>query len=109
MHHRTSESPPASPAHDTRVARPGKMPDSDQITQQGSAPPALTPRERAFDMSGIERGTDGIARYVDRPESVVAMLRATVERYPDREALTELDGDRISFGELWERAARVAG
>jgi long-chain acyl-CoA synthetase len=85
------------------------MPESDQLTQPGSAPPTLTPRERAFDMSGIERGPDGIARYVDRPESLVTMLRATVERCPDREALAELDGDRISFAELWERSARVAG
>jgi acyl-CoA synthetase (AMP-forming)/AMP-acid ligase II len=37
------------------------------------------------------------------------MLRATVERHPDREALAELDGERISFTELWDRSARVAG
>ena len=85
------------------------MPKSEQVIQQGSAPPTLTPRERAFDMSGIERGPDGIARYVDRPESLLTMLRATVERYADREALAELDGDRITFAELWERSARVAG
>ncbi|MFN2616167.1 MAG: AMP-binding protein [Thermoleophilaceae bacterium] len=85
------------------------MLENDQITQQGLTPPALTPRERAFDMSGVERGPDGIARYVDRPQSLVAMLRATTERCADREAFAELDGDRITFAELWERAARVAG
>jgi hypothetical protein len=30
-----------------------------------------------FDDAGVERGTDGIARYVDRPASLVAMLRAS--------------------------------
>src|SRR5215207_1764676 len=62
-----------------------------------------------FDTSGIQRGPDGIARYVDRPDSLVAMLRATVERVPDREAAVELGGPRLTYRELWDRAARVAG
>jgi long-chain acyl-CoA synthetase len=62
-----------------------------------------------FDMSGIERGADGIARYVDRPASLVAMLRATAERHPGVEAVVELGGDRLTYRELWDRAARVAG
>jgi acyl-CoA synthetase (AMP-forming)/AMP-acid ligase II len=62
-----------------------------------------------FDDSGIERGADGIARYVDRPNSLVAMLRATVEAHPDVEAVVELGGPRLSYRELWDRAARVAG
>ena len=37
-----------------------------------------------FDDSGIERGPDGIARYVNRPTSLVAMLRATVDAHPDQ-------------------------
>src|SRR3954471_8556934 len=63
----------------------------------------------AFDTSGIERGADGIARYTDRPESLVAMLRATVDRAPDREAVVELGGPRLTYQELWDGAARVAG
>ena len=37
------------------------------------------------------------------------MLRATVERDPDGLAVAEIGGDALSYGELWERAARVAG
>src|SRR6058998_1910490 len=72
-------------------------------------PSADYPRPMAFDTSGIERGADGIARYVDRPPSLVAMLRASVDRVPDREAVVELGGPRLTYRELWDRAARVAG
>jgi long-chain acyl-CoA synthetase len=63
----------------------------------------------AFDTSGIERGQDGIARYVDRPDSLVAMLRATADRAPETEAVVEIGGDRLTYRELWDRAGRVAG
>jgi long-chain acyl-CoA synthetase len=62
----------------------------------------------AFDTSGIQRGADGIARYNDRPASLVAMLRATVDRTPDAEAIVEIGGPRLTYRELWNRAARVA-
>ena len=68
------------------------------------------PRGRnPFDTSGIERGPDGIAHYTDRPTSLVEMLRATVDRVGDRLAVSEIGGDQLTYGELWERAARVAG
>ena len=70
---------------------------------------AIEPRIRPFDMTGIERGEEGIARYVDRPASLVAMLRSTVERASDVEALVEVGAERLTYRELWERAARVAG
>ena len=64
---------------------------------------------RPFDDSGITRGADGIARYDDLHNSLVEMLRATVDRVPDAEAIVELGGERVSYRELWDRAARVAG
>src|SRR6476646_6714422 len=63
----------------------------------------------AFDTGGIERGADGIARYLDRPPSLVAMLRNTVDRAGDREAIVELGGERLTYQQVWDRAARVAG
>jgi acyl-CoA synthetase (AMP-forming)/AMP-acid ligase II len=60
-------------------------------------------------MSGVERGPDGIARYADRPDSLVHMLRATVERVGNDLAVAEIGGDRVTYEELWDRAARVAG
>jgi acyl-CoA synthetase (AMP-forming)/AMP-acid ligase II len=62
-----------------------------------------------FDTSGVERGADGIARYMGRPESLVHMLRASVERDPGAEAVVEVGGKRLTFQQLWDRAARVAG
>lgn len=67
------------------------------------------PRIRPFDESGIERGADGIARYGGLHSSLVAMLRDTVERAPDSEAIVEVGGARISYRQLWDRAARIAG
>ncbi len=74
----------------------------------GAVEPA--PRGRnPFDPTGIERGADGIARYRDRPDSLVHLLRATVERDPDAVALLEVGGESVSYDQLWERAGRVAG
>jgi long-chain acyl-CoA synthetase len=68
------------------------------------------PRGRnPFDTSGVERGPDGIARYTGRPDSLVHMLRASVERDPTAEAVIEVGGERLTFQQLWDRAARVAG
>jgi long-chain acyl-CoA synthetase len=62
-----------------------------------------------FDATGVERGSDGVARYGGRPASLVHMLRDSVERDPDALAVAEVGGERVSYRELWERAARVAG
>jgi long-chain acyl-CoA synthetase len=73
---------------------------------------AVQPHTRGaapFDMSGIERGPDGIARYVDRPASLIEMLRTSVERSPQAPAIVEVGGPRLTYRELWDRSARVAG
>ncbi len=67
------------------------------------------PRIIPWDMSDVDRDSEGILRYTNLPESLVAMLRSTVDRVPDGEALVELGGERVSYRELWDRSARVAG
>jgi long-chain acyl-CoA synthetase len=62
-----------------------------------------------YDTTGVERGADGVKRYARRPDSLVAMLRSSVERDPEATAIAEVGGERLSYGELWDRAARVAG
>jgi len=58
--------------------------------------PEPAPRGRnPFDMSGVNRGPDGVARYTNRPDSLVDMLRATVERVGDGLAVSEIGGDRV--------------
>src|SRR5271154_1685109 len=64
---------------------------------------------RPFDQSGITRGADHIARYDARPNSLLEMLRSTVDRTPANEAIVEIGAERINYRELWDRAARVAG
>jgi long-chain acyl-CoA synthetase len=68
------------------------------------------PRGRnPFDETGVERDANGIARYIEQPDSLVHLLRASVERDAAAIALVEVGGASISYGELWERASRVAG
>src|SRR3954451_13190360 len=74
--------------------------------------PAAEPAPRGrnpFNDSGVERGPDGVMRYTDRPASLVAMLRASVERDTGHAAVVEIGGGTLTYGGLWGRAARVAG
>jgi long-chain acyl-CoA synthetase len=63
----------------------------------------------AFDATGVVRNQQGIKAYQGLPSSLLAMLRASVERDGDAEAVVVLDGPRVSYAELWDRSARVAG
>jgi long-chain acyl-CoA synthetase len=62
-----------------------------------------------FDATGVVRDPQGIKHYQGLPSSLLAMLRASVERDGDAEAVVVLDGPRVSYAELWDRSARVAG
>ena len=68
------------------------------------------PRGRnPFAMTGVERGPDGVARYTGRPASMVHLLRASVDRDATALAVVEVGGGSLTYAELWDRAARVAG
>jgi acyl-CoA synthetase (AMP-forming)/AMP-acid ligase II len=63
-----------------------------------------------FDTQGVIRGVDGIQRYSGLPRNLVQLLKATTERDTEGEALVETGGGpRLSYGEVWQRAADVAG
>ncbi|HWR86273.1 MAG TPA: AMP-binding protein, partial [Rhodoglobus sp.] len=62
-----------------------------------------------FDPRGIEVGEDGIRRYTGLAPNLPALLRATAERVPDRTAVVEPDGPSVTYRELWQRSAEVAG
>ncbi|HWG09307.1 MAG TPA: AMP-binding protein [Solirubrobacteraceae bacterium] len=79
--------------------------DHSTSARVGPAPRGRNP----FDSSGVERGEDGRASYTGRPDSLVQMLHASVDRDPSAIAVLEVGGPEITYGELWERAARVAG
>ena len=61
-----------------------------------------------FDRTGTEVGPDGVRRYTGLPQNLLQMLRAAVDSSPDAEALVELGGERVTYRQLWDRAARVA-
>ncbi len=69
----------------------------------------LRPNIEPFDMSGVERGADGVLRYTGLVASLVDMFRAAVAAQPDGIALVELGGERVTYQQLWDRAAVVAG
>ncbi len=64
---------------------------------------------KPFDYSGITRGSDHVARYDNRPRSLVEMLRVTVDKTPNAEAIAEIGGERITYSQFWNRASRVSG
>jgi long-chain acyl-CoA synthetase len=43
------------------------------------------------------------------PRSVPELLRHWADRAPDREALIEVGGPRLTYRQLWEQASQVAG
>jgi long-chain acyl-CoA synthetase len=64
---------------------------------------------RPFDSTGVARDAAGVARYQALSRSLIEMLRATVDRTPNAEAIVEVGGPRASYRQLWDRSARVAG
>jgi acyl-CoA synthetase (AMP-forming)/AMP-acid ligase II len=62
-----------------------------------------------FPMAGVSRDANGIPRYDALPATLLDMLAEQVNSRPDSEALVELGADRLTYGQLWDRASRVAG
>jgi acyl-CoA synthetase (AMP-forming)/AMP-acid ligase II len=72
--------------------------------------PEPLPRGRnPFEATDVERDSAGVAYYTGRPASLVELLRGSVDRDREATAVVEVGGPSISYGELWDRAARVAG
>jgi acyl-CoA synthetase (AMP-forming)/AMP-acid ligase II len=62
-----------------------------------------------FDDSGVRADTGGVRHYPGLHASLLEMLRDSVRAAPGAEALAEVGGRRISYAQLWDGAARVAG
>jgi long-chain acyl-CoA synthetase len=72
--------------------------------------PEPLPRGRnPFENTGVISDGDGRKRYAGRPDSLVQMLRASVERDGEARAVLEVGGPALTYLDLWERSARVAG
>jgi long-chain acyl-CoA synthetase len=68
-----------------------------------------SPRIVPFAMDGIERDPQGVLRYTGLQPSLLHMFRASVARRPDTECIVVVGGERVTYQELWDRSARVAG
>lgn len=75
------------------------------MTDNDGTTDLLTP----FDTSGVIRTADEVLRYPNLPNSLIEMFRTAVDASPDGEALVELDADRVTFRQWWDRSSRVAG
>ena len=62
-----------------------------------------------FPTTGVSRDPTGIPHYDQLPASLLSMLAEHVENRADSEAVVELAGDRLTYRQLWDAAARVAG
>jgi acyl-CoA synthetase (AMP-forming)/AMP-acid ligase II len=62
-----------------------------------------------FSTTGVSRDRDGIPRYDDVPATLLDMLAEHVNHRPESEALVEVGAGRLTYRQLWDRAARVAG
>ena len=74
-------------------------------------PPVIEiPRDRnPFPMTGVSRGREGVPRFDELPVTLLDMLAEQVDARPNAEALVELGVGRLTYRQLWDRAARVAG
>ena len=73
---------------------------------------AVQPHPRGaapFDASGVVRDSNDVARYQNLSPSLVALARATTDAFGDHEAVVEVGGPRLTYRQLWDRAALVAG
>ena len=68
-------------------------------------PTALSP----FSQTGIFYDEHGVPHYEALPTSLLEMLENHVTDRPEAEAVVELGGQRLTYRQLWDRAARVAG
>ena len=62
-----------------------------------------------FPTTGVFRDAKGVAHYEELPATLLDMLAEQVDRRPDGEAVVELGAGRLTYRQLWDRAARVAG
>ena len=62
-----------------------------------------------FPTTGVSRDRDGVRHYDALPATLLEMLAAQVASRPDSEAVVELGAGRLTYRQLWDAAARVAG
>ncbi|MCV7260173.1 class I adenylate-forming enzyme family protein [Mycobacterium shimoidei] len=62
-----------------------------------------------FPQTGVSRDRNGVPHYDRLPATLLDMLAEHADKRPDSEAVIELGGKRLTYRQLWDAAARVAG
>ena len=62
-----------------------------------------------YPTTGVSRDADGVPHYDRLPATLLDMLAEQVDNRPNSEAVVELGAGRLTYRQLWDRAARVAG
>jgi acyl-CoA synthetase (AMP-forming)/AMP-acid ligase II len=70
---------------------------------------AISRAHNPFPQTDVTVGADGTPRYGGCLESLLALLEARTAAAPNVEAVVELGGVRLTYQQLWNSAARVAG
>jgi acyl-CoA synthetase (AMP-forming)/AMP-acid ligase II len=65
--------------------------------------------ENPFGLEGTHRDASGLRTYDDLPATLVDVITSHAARNPRVEAVVEVDGPRLDYVTLLERASRVAG
>ncbi|WP_241665870.1 class I adenylate-forming enzyme family protein [Prescottella subtropica] len=60
-------------------------------------------------MSSIVRRPDGLLHFTGLPACLTELLDTAAHRYASREAVVETGGVRLTYGQLWTSASRIAG
>ena len=65
--------------------------------------------DNPFPGHGVWVDEHGTRHYHNIPATLLDSLQRWADRTPDAEAVAELGGPRLTYRQLWDRAARVAG
>lgn len=66
-------------------------------------------RHNPFATTGVIRDSNNIAHYQQLPATLLDVLAEQAEHRPDGEAVVELGAETVTYRQLWQHAARVAG
>ncbi|MEZ0384677.1 class I adenylate-forming enzyme family protein [Mycobacterium sp. pW045] len=69
----------------------------------------ISRRRNPFPTTGVIRDPNGVAHYQQLPATLLDVLAEQAQCRPDAEAVVELGAGALTYRQLWQRAARVAG
>lgn len=69
----------------------------------------ISRQHNPFPVTGVIRDRNGVPHYEQLPGTLIDLLAEQAEHRPDSEAVVELGVASLTYRQLWQQAARVAG